>query len=306
MPAASITNKTLARHSTGASFVSPIITPQANALYLALVVSLTTGGGTPNGISGCGLNWVQVDSVAPTVGSLFLKCALYRAMKPSGLSSGALTFSLSSSIAAGDAFAIVDEVTGVVTSGSDGANAIRQHVPGGYNGGGTDHLAIALAAFANTALGPAYGVFGEYSSIPNFSVDVGYTKLGEEKSHIPSGYSQWKQGEDLSVLGKWSASALLAGGFALELALPPVTVAVGQASPTAASAFDVIPKVHGRLPILQQLEHDEAHSVKAFLSGSPARKITRTLTVAQEAGHTLTVTENEPSTLEVIPFTDPC
>lgn len=124
-------------------------TPVANRLYLLAVVHSDAApeATVPTVSAGNGLNWVQVGSstVFDTIVSNLHRLTLFRAMKASGLSLGGYTVNFSDASTGCAAFVI--EFDGIDTTGTDGANAIRQ--PTSNNANATANPTVALAAFAS-------------------------------------------------------------------------------------------------------------------------------------------------------------
>lgn len=141
----------IASTSNAATYVSAIsFTPAANYLYLLAVVHSDAApeSTVPTVTTTTGLTFVQVGSSMPfsTIASPGLRLTLFRAMKSSGLVDGTYTVTLAD--AGTGCAARLFHVPGVVTTGTDGADAII-NVSTNSNNASADP-SVTLGAFSDT------------------------------------------------------------------------------------------------------------------------------------------------------------
>jgi hypothetical protein len=181
--------------ANAASYVSSSFTPTVNRLYLLAVVHSDAAPETtiPTITTTTGLNFVEVATVPfDTIASNVHRITLFRAMKASGLSTGTFTVNLAD--AGTGCLARLWYADNVITTGTDGADAIRGVVTNSANAGANpsitmgafEHedngvfacfgLDIATAPTAGTNYGslgattyatPTTGLFGEFSNMNN-------------------------------------------------------------------------------------------------------------------------------------------
>jgi len=141
------------QQSIGGSFsaTTASFAPAANKLYIISVWTTTSYGSTGDPVltSSTGLAPVLVDKINGT-NTFDLRLWTYRAMKPSGLSSGTLTFTWSG-VPVDRIRWSIEEFDGVDTSGSDGSGAIVQfaHNTGAVSAG-NEFLPVTLSDFSNS------------------------------------------------------------------------------------------------------------------------------------------------------------
>lgn len=200
------------------------ISPTANALILAWVVSGTTSSTNPNQptLSGNGLTWEAIGtSLFDNASTSRRRITLFRSMGASP-SSGAATFSFGGQ---SQAFFVwgVDQATGVDTTGTNGSGAV-----GGSGGtniatnqatGGATSLTVTLSSFSD-ANNATYGCFGFGDSGQTQSVGSGFTSLvniydGGVTVEL-GGLSEYKTTNDTGVDVGSSASTEI-GGIAIEI-----------------------------------------------------------------------------------------
>lgn len=135
--------------TAAASYDTASITPTANKLILAsCVTEFSTTCPTVPTLSGCGLTWVENDTICWDNGGTTRRTTMFRAMGSSP-TTGALTFDLSSETQDTCSWSIVEWDT-VVTTGSNGADAIVQSVQSPVSPGSETFLDLAFAAFADS------------------------------------------------------------------------------------------------------------------------------------------------------------
>lgn len=177
------------------SWATASISPGANKLILAAVVTTRTGASTTVvSASGCGLTWVAVGTPLQfdTESTPRSRLSLFRAMGASP-SAGAVTFSTGANSHTGARW-IVSEYDGVDTSGADGSGAIVQSVT---NPGRAGTPSVTLAAFGDVG----NGAYAAFSQDPNELVnefEAGWTQLAEVVSAAPAMYlvAGWRADND--------------------------------------------------------------------------------------------------------------
>ena len=138
-----VTHKLGEQFNSGTNYVtSGTVAAQNNKLYLCSIV--LEGGKTVSSVSGCGLTWVKV---AESTQGTSAYSVIFRAMVPSGATSGQITASFSGTLT-GPAHISVEEVDGANQGGTNGSAAIVQSVT--HNNTGSNSNTITLATFANT------------------------------------------------------------------------------------------------------------------------------------------------------------
>ncbi len=132
------------------AYTSAAFTPVAGRLYLLCVTHSDAApeATVPTVSTTTGLTFVQVGSsvVYDTIASNVHRLTVFRAMKASGLANGTYTVNLADAGTGCAAFLI--EFAGVLTTGTDGADAVRQ--PTTNNADATANPSVSLAAFAST------------------------------------------------------------------------------------------------------------------------------------------------------------
>lgn len=165
---------------TGAtSYATASWNPVANRLYLASFVSRTgiTTDPTQPTATGNGLTWVVVDSVVyDNSSSSRRRVTTFRGLGAAP-SAGALTFDEAGQ-AQTAADWIIDEFTGIDTSGTNGSGAIAQEKTAFDATGAATTLTLALASNPS-ASNLVYGACG-YGNPPNAATaGSGFTVLGD-------------------------------------------------------------------------------------------------------------------------------
>lgn len=149
--AITVTHLTSGGSTTNAkSYDTASITPTANRLVLAFVSlgDAAENAGLPDGLSGCGLTWVEVDRRDDWTTGTYRTTAVYRAMGASP-TTGAVTIDMTVSDLQQNACVwSIFEVAGVDTSGTNGSGAIVQSVDNA--GAAASSLTVTLAAFASS------------------------------------------------------------------------------------------------------------------------------------------------------------
>lgn len=198
------TNLTQGTKTTDAtSAATASITPTANALVIATVISRRGDSGEPTEptASGNGLTWVSLGSAyTDTGGASRKKVTWFRAMGSSP-SAGAVTFSFSETQTS---FTwAIDEFTGVDTSGTNGSGAIVQSVINNQDsstGAATSNTAT-LAAFGS-ANNATYGSFAGDQSLTPVAVGSGFTQIADIEETVEGTtlvYTEFKTTNDTTV-----------------------------------------------------------------------------------------------------------
>jgi hypothetical protein len=169
----------------GASFNTASITLTANKLGLLTVSSRMNSSVTPNTptITGWSLvGTIEYDTVAPSQ----KKLSLFRRLSgTTSTSTYTIDFGGQSQTHCDWG---VDEIYGINTTGTNGANAIVQYATAKDETLATSSVTVTLATFANTG-NPTYGVFAHGGTVASSTAgtgftticpDTGYTKLATE------------------------------------------------------------------------------------------------------------------------------
>jgi hypothetical protein len=159
-----------------ATYTTASITPTAGRLVLVAVLA-TVGSGTAPAItiSGCGLNWVEVDQT--NAGSRIVH--LFRAM--GAPSDGPLTITAASALTS--ALWQVTEFNGVDTSGADGSGAIVQSVNGRPGSSTTASVAFPGTVAATNSTFGAVAVSVQETPAPGGS---GWVSAGATSQTAPT------------------------------------------------------------------------------------------------------------------------
>lgn len=217
--AISISNLGTDVQTSVSSIATSSVSPSSNALLLCGVVSRMGSSTDPNTptVSGNGLTWVQIATVLyDSDSSSRRRMTLFRAMGSSP-SSGAVTASFGGQTQT-DAIIIVDQATGVDTSGTNGSGAIVQSNTGIDNSRATDTLVVSLSAFSD-ASNATYGFFANGGNAYGpWTPGSGFTQLTDEYSgYSLTGTTEYKLSNDTTVDAVGYVTDMEIGGIALEL-----------------------------------------------------------------------------------------
>ena len=158
--------------ANGASYVTASISPTANTLILAWVTNSRNSSPATPTLSGNGLTWVQVTTVAwGTIATPTWRTTLFRAMGASP-TSGAVTITVPGN-ATGCLWSI-QQFGNVDTSGTDGSGAVVQAASNATDS--NTSLSVTLAPLANATNATA----GGFSNVINalMVIDLRYSKVG--------------------------------------------------------------------------------------------------------------------------------
>ncbi len=191
--AVSATNLTHGEGGTGfTSKATASISPSAGKLYLISITSKKAGQTTnvPT-VTGCSLTWVQVNTVNTTVGQ-GCRTTVVRAMGTP--TTGTLTIDWAGQSQDRAAWS-VDEFSGVVTTGSNGADAVVQSNTN--QGSGVTSLTVTLSTFGSSG----NAAFGTISAIgpPAWTVGSGFTELANQGTAESGIEVEFKNSQDTSV-----------------------------------------------------------------------------------------------------------
>lgn len=223
------------------SYATASITPGANKLILAWVVPVRNSGTTGTvTLSGNGLTWTQVRTeIGSTVS---MRGALFRAM---GASPTAGVVTITTSAQSNGCTWILSEFDGVVTTGTDGADAVVQS--NGTNSASATSLSVTLSAFADAG-NATFGAFGHRNS-DAVTGGSGFTEIADVLGTGPDSGSQteWRADNDTSVDASWTnatvcvavaveikaavtSTTFLPTAVSIPLSVPSPTVALGDLS----------------------------------------------------------------------------
>lgn len=207
--------------SGATSFVTSSITPVADRLYIATIHSglrTTTDPNTPT-LTGCGLTWVQIDTILPDdASSSRSRITMFRAMGSSP-TAGALTTDHGGQTQ--DRCTVtVDEFIGVDTSGTNGSGAVVQSAKNRVTGGTS--LTVTLAAFGSSS-NATYGAFGiSYTSTD--TVGTGFTELSNaiDAASDYKTMTEFRNDNDTSVDMSFAVTLEDVGAIAIEIRAAPL------------------------------------------------------------------------------------
>jgi len=188
-------------------------------LYVCFVNSSIASGTAPTctGITGGGLTWVEHGStpgvVYSGVGSAVRRIQVFRALVTSGATTGALTISYDGTSTG--CHAVVAEVTGGDTSGTNGSGGIAQSI-GAFDNASVTSLSISMAALgaANRPL-----AFFSHRATEATTNEGGYTELDDGTGAAPSTGTclEWNPTvAEASPSASWTTGSNT-GGIAVEL-----------------------------------------------------------------------------------------
>lgn len=203
--------------SSFSSLTTASISPGSGRLILVAVVTKITASdpNTPT-MSGCGLTWTQVATVLQT-GSQHVRLTIFRAMSLTAITPGALTISFSGQNQDSGTFDVT-EYLGVLTTGTNGANAIVQIVTS--NTGGVNP-SITLSAFAQNN-NANLGIVGSLSLGTTYNPQSGFSQIFSQGSAETVVEGALKNTSSISV--SWTqagGSSYPTAAVAMELAVAP-------------------------------------------------------------------------------------
>lgn len=175
----------------------------ANRLNLLFVINSRAAGATLPSVSGSTLTWTQVGTVTSADGTI--RITVFRNMVGSNNSESSATVTYGGTSQDTTAGSFID-VSGVVTTGTNGADAIQQFV----SATGVDAV-VNLAAYEDA---DNVTVAGSNINGSNGGIDgAGFTNLGQSSNVNPAVKVSWLDGQDTTV----TFTGLLAQGTAVAI-----------------------------------------------------------------------------------------
>ena len=202
--AANVTSGADDNAGSATSFNTASYAFQNNKLYMVSAFLRAGSAVALSSVTGGGLTWVLALEQAIGGGTFYI--ATFRALVTSGATTGALT--LNTSIAPTSIKWIVDELSGVDTTGTNGSGAIVQS---DADSGNATTASMVLAAFADATNNAVYAAVG-HAANEAATVDAsgGYTKLAEELSAVTPATAiatEFRLAEDTTVTMTWTTAA---------------------------------------------------------------------------------------------------
>ena len=201
--------------SNTSSYVSGTVAFAANRLYLLAVVHSDAAAEVTQptiSAAGAGLTFVNIGSVPfDTIASNLHRLTVFRALKTSAVASGTITVNFGD--ASTGCLTQLTEVSSVVTTGTDGADAVRNIVTGSADAGANP--AITLGAFAAAKNGTWACFASDIATAP--TAGTGFTSLAATNYATPTTglFTEWQQPNDTSADCTLASSDW--AGLALEL-----------------------------------------------------------------------------------------
>lgn len=208
------------------SYATASVAPTANCLILVAVVSsLLTDPPTIPTVTGNGLTWVQISSTAYALGAStnYQRVTVFRSMGASP-TPGVLTIDFGGVTQEGASWSVV-EFSGVLTTGSNGADAVRNSASNSQIN--ATSLSVALGAFAGSNNG-TYGAFSVRTTDPAISPGSGFTQIHSQISSTPVRgiFTEYRNSNDTTVDATHPNAATDWAGVGLE-----IVAAAGGAKP---------------------------------------------------------------------------
>lgn len=198
-----------------------------------LWVTTRTASGDPNHATatGCNLTWVEVLSVNYDATGSQKRLTALRAMG-SAPSSGVIAIDFAGQTQS-DVLWFLDELSGVDTSGSNGAGAVVQSKSNFNTGGANLTLTVTLDNAFSNVNNASYGsiVFGQGSPVVE-SPGSGFTKIsGQQQTSNLTGITEFKNSNDTTIDATLDSIGGEVGGIGMEIkaALRPTPDQVRQA-----------------------------------------------------------------------------
>lgn len=200
-------NLTSGIQNIATSFTSSSISPGANRLVIATVWQIVASG-TPNNctLSGASMTWTEVATVLSSDSKQ--RITIFRALSSSP-GSGAITSNNGGQTTSWQ-FSI-NEFQNVVTTGTNGADAVVQSASNTFSGTNTG-VTVTLSAFGSGSNATFGFVAG--SAQPGITVGSGFTELSQV---VSESQAQWKNSADTSVDWSWVSTANVGIAVALEI-----------------------------------------------------------------------------------------
>lgn len=212
----------------GTSVNTASVTPASNKLQLLAIGARrgdSTNPATP-AVTGNGLTWVEIANIQfDTSGSSRRTMFLFRAMGASP-SSGAITIDWSGVTV--NTTWILDEVTGMDTSGTNGSGAIVQSATAKDESVTTSSFSVSFAAGdSNDAGNAVYGFMAEADGGHTITAGADFTELDEQANAFTSMLCQTEYTTATKTGASWTSSgSVQAGGIIVEVKLASATTVV--------------------------------------------------------------------------------
>ena len=198
------------------TFTTASVAPAANALVTVAVLTHQSSAAAPDPtLTGAGMTWQVVASVAYDGGTPLDRVTIFRAMS---VSPGSGPITIKTSVTVSNCQWIVSQWGGVDQSGTNGSGAIVQTKSA--TGASVTTLAPSLAAFAG-ATNVAYGVFGVANSAAVITAGSGFTTVDQQPSGegtVGDLFAEWAVNKP-AVTATWPSAN--AGGLAVEIKAAP-------------------------------------------------------------------------------------
>ncbi|HKC47668.1 MAG TPA: Ig-like domain-containing protein [Gemmatimonadales bacterium] len=198
------------------TFTTASVAPAANALVTVAVLTHQSSAAAPDPtLTGAGMTWQVVTSVAYDGGTPLDRLTIFRAMSASP-GSGPIT--IKTSVTVSNCQWIVSQWGGVDQSGTNGSGAIVQTQSA--TGASVTTLGPSLAAFTG-ATNVAYGVFGVASATAVITAGSGFTTVDQQPSGegtVGDLFAEWAVNKP-AVTATWPSAN--AGGLAVEIKAAP-------------------------------------------------------------------------------------
>ena len=175
------------------SLVTASFAPSANRLVLAFVINRSGSGTaiTPTITTTTGLEFVEISNQLISVNP---RVTLFRAMKPSGLSSGTATVVLTGQTQS-RIHCVIDEFDVVDTSGADGAGAIVQLVQGVNASDTNTSFTRTLAAFGSVNNGTYFGAAwaDPNADFTTATPNAGFEEIADTNAYLNASMNRLKR-----------------------------------------------------------------------------------------------------------------
>lgn len=197
--------------ASGSSVNTASVSPVANKLITIAVFNARGGAAaTLPTVSGASMTWTQVATVTANSGNW--RITLFRAMSVTP-GSGALTISFGGTNQDQGIFWFVNEFSGVVTTGTNGADAIVQS-PTNTTSGTNTTITVTLSNFAKSS-NATYGFCGTQGTSP--VVGSGFTQINSQSTAAGRGIDEFKSSQDTTVDFTWNSTGAQSFAIAIEL-----------------------------------------------------------------------------------------
>lgn len=224
------------------SYTTASITPSADKLIIATVISSKGSAPDVPTLAGCGLTWVQIDTNNYDSVGTQRTMTMFRAMGSSP-TSGAVTATFAGTQTA--CTIIIDEITNADTSGTNGSGAVVQSAKNAEASMASATFTVTLAAFANTN-NATYGAFANGDATTP-TAGTGFTGTGAAATTTPSitSMTEFQAANDTTVTFN-AAAGNTAGGIAIEIKAKNIfteDINDWQPIPTSGSTLSIFSRI---------------------------------------------------------------